>query len=428
MRAKLSGANLRGLNLQDADLRDADLVDAILSEALLTNADLRDANLSNAQLQRPKKKNTFLAYSVTTLDHADLRRANLSGADLSGANLASANLADSTLTRAKFVGAHLQKAILRNAKLQQTDFSSTKLTDADLSNTQLHNANLAGTELKGANLQGVNLREADLRYFDMRGVNLSFANLTNANLAGANLKQANLEHAMLLGANLSGTDMEDANLSEATFEPSNVDGLFVFGARGLSTIKFERTNAAVELRAQTQMLSLRSETKALTSAITKYRLRNDSGSRFVEKYIKGGFVSDYGAYPIRLFLGLILSVAFFIPFYMVVLSRPASRHGIWREWSPDRPPAGWSGHPRFEPLKADGWGHVFWWALRFSLVSGFHFGWRELSFGNWIARLHCDDYILRGTGWVRTISGVQSIIAFYLLALWVLTYFTHWFE
>ena len=33
------------------------------------------------------------------------------------------------------------------------------------------------------------------------------------------------------------------------------------------------------------------------------------------------------------------------------------------------------------------------------------------------------EYTLRATGWVRTVSWLQSLMSVYLLALWVLTYF-----
>jgi hypothetical protein len=36
--------------------------------------------------------------------------------------------------------------------------------------------------------------------------------------------------------------------------------------------------------------------------------------------------------------------------------------------------------------------------------------------------------MLRATGWVRTVAGIQSLLSVYLLALWVLTYFGRPFE
>jgi hypothetical protein len=66
--------------------------------------------------------------------------------------------------------------------------------------------------------------------------------------------------------------------------------------------------------------------------------------------------------------------------------------------------------------------------LYFSFLSTFYLGWRELNIGTWIARVQRREYNLRATGWVRTVSGTQSLLSVYLLALWVLTYFGRPFE
>jgi len=63
-----------------------------------------------------------------------------------------------------------------------------------------------------------------------------------------------------------------------------------------------------------------------------------------------------------------------------------------------------------------------WRAVRlgfyFSLVSAFSLGWKDLNVGNWISRIQKKEYTLRPTGWVRTLTGVQSLICAFLLALW----------
>jgi hypothetical protein len=46
--------------------------------------------------------------------------------------------------------------------------------------------------------------------------------------------------------------------------------------------------------------------------------------------------------------------------------------------------------------------------LYFSLLSAFSLGWRELNVGTWIARVQPREYVLRATGWVRTVAGIQS--------------------
>ncbi len=43
--------------------------------------------------------------------------------------------------------------------------------------------------------------------------------------------------------------------------------------------------------------------------------------------------------------------------------------------------------------------------------------------GSWIGRMQTREYALRATGWVRVVSGVQSLTSVYLLALWTLVYF-----
>jgi hypothetical protein len=103
---------------------------------------------------------------------------------------------------------------------------------------------------------------------------------------------------------------------------------------------------------------------------------------------------------------------------------------LWRVWSPERIPERRS-RDHFERLrvKRPGDGCVYSvlrvvaLGLLFSLHSAFHIGWRELNVGNWISRLQLREYTLRGTGWVRVVSGVQSLFSVYLLALWALTYF-----
>jgi hypothetical protein len=71
---------------------------------------------------------------------------------------------------------------------------------------------------------------------------------------------------------------------------------------------------------------------------------------------------------------------------------------------------------------------VFGWALYFSLLSAFHIGWRDLNVGTWITRIQPSEFALRGRGWVRVVSGAQSLISVYLVAIWVLTYFGRPFQ
>ncbi|MEY2485461.1 MAG: hypothetical protein QOH39_1109, partial [Verrucomicrobiota bacterium] len=67
-------------------------------------------------------------------------------------------------------------------------------------------------------------------------------------------------------------------------------------------------------------------------------------------------------------------------------------------------------------------------AAYFSLLSAFTIGWRDLNLGTWIARIQPQEYALRAAGWVRVVSGLQSLLSVYLLAMWALTYFGRPFQ
>lgn len=63
-------------------------------------------------------------------------------------------------------------------------------------------------------------------------------------------------------------------------------------------------------------------------------------------------------------------------------------------------------------------------ALCFSLLSAFNVGFRDINFGRWLHLLtKKSEYDLKAVGWARTVSGFQSLLSVYLIALWVLTYF-----
>ena len=67
-------------------------------------------------------------------------------------------------------------------------------------------------------------------------------------------------------------------------------------------------------------------------------------------------------------------------------------------------------------------------ALYFSFLSAFSVGWHEINIGTWIGRLNPDEYTLRATGWLRSLSGFQSLVSIFLLALAFLCYFGDPFE
>jgi hypothetical protein len=214
---------------------------------------------------------------------------------------------------------------------------------------------------------------------------------------------------------------------------------------------------------------LRDAERTMTYLVRREQEKDDTP---VERFLNHWFINwtcRYGLYPghcLQIMFALVLLLS---PVYLYALHRPEGG-GLWAIWSPDRvnkaegqtdpvrlsidqsTPA--SSVPRHDPLAGlnpqphvvtlsqsatPGWMERFrrfvtrWlqaWcmALYFSLLSAFHFGWRDLNVGNWIARIQLREYALRPTGWVRVVSGLQSLASVYLVALWVLSYFGRPFE
>jgi len=109
-----------------------------------------------------------------------------------------------------------------------------------------------------------------------------------------------------------------------------------------------------------------------------------------------------------------------------------NRHGVFRVWPKGRLEtckAGIiaAGDIRVDRVTASIPASVGW-AFYFSVLSAFHFGWRDFNIETWMTRIQSTEFSLRGQGWVRVVAGIQSLISMYLLVMWVLTYFGRPFQ
>ncbi len=431
-KANLSGANLIEANLTGAHLTGADLTGANLTGADLTGANLTGANLSGANLSWDDLSEASLTWA--NLSGANLSWANLSGADLSKADMTEANLSGADLTEANLNRADLNRADLGGANLSGADLSQTNLSEADLSK-----ANLRWAKLNEAKLSWAKLNEADLSEADLSGTNLSGTDLSRAGLGGANLKRAKLQKAYAAFAIFEGTEIEDAEISD----------FFFGGARGLTEIGMSSPSAVVNLRKNAKDYGFRNEERALTAALHKHQMKYGGRApleKFFDDIVLGGWLTGYGAEPWNSLLLLVTLVAPFSIVYMISLKTRRKMTGIWAVRHPDRVirslgedkpikltiglAVGFLPYekPRGNIGRITRWLGTLKIGLYFSILSAFSIGWRELNLGVWITRLQRQEYILRATGWVRTVSGIQSLLSVYLLALWALTYFGRPFE
>jgi uncharacterized protein YjbI with pentapeptide repeats len=416
----------------------------------------RQANLCGVNLGDP-----FLRGN-DWLKQADLGSANLQEAFLHGVNLEKAQLQHANLYKAHLNSANLYNAFLTFANLQGAKLNSVNFKAADLGGTNLQDADLQGASFEGGSLLQADLRRANLRHAqiprtDLERTNLQEAILDEADLQQSTLQGANLQAASLRGTNLLATNLAKANLTAAIFEikPGSLPDIPPLAiASGLADMTFDVSpHALVELREAFKKLGMREQERQITYAIEKTKRRHLGESHLWSNKLEGAFKylffefpCDYGMAPGRSLRILAGSIGLFSLMYIGALLAARERAGIWVFWPADRVymAEGESSamrltsrfiFPRLQ-VRAEGrwWGAVvrglciLFVGLYFSILTAFSLGWRELNVGTWISRMQPREYILRATGWVRFVAGCQSLLSVYLLALWVLTYWSRPFE
>lgn len=417
---QLKGADLTGVKLMGRDLR----------KAVLANANLTDANLSGADLRQADLQNVILTSAV--LRHANLREAKLGGADL----------IDADLSGAKIEGIELEKAILSETKFEgNTDKLQKWKTVWELMKNVNSEKDLSGRDLSQAFLRGVDLSAANLSQTDLSAADLNGANLSHSNLHKADLRSASLKYADLRNSDLRKAFMANANLTEAKmagviFEPragSLPDIAAISSGQGLSKLRYQDSpHALIELREAFKKAGLLTQQRKITYAIKHAKRKALLGNGPWRK-LEGGFnliffelTCLYGMKPGRPLILLLLLICILTVPYTIALMWPPEKEGIWQVWFHDRV------HKYLgsdDPVRLQlGFMRALKTGFFFSFLSAFSIGWREINIRNWIVRLQRQEYNLRATGWVRTLSGLQSLISIYLLSLWILTYFGHLFE
>ena len=344
------------------------------------------------------------------LEEPNLGFAELQGADLHKANLQGANLHKANLQGANLQGANLQGANLRGAKLQGAELRRANLQGADLRRAKLQKAKLRSADLQKADLEAADLAGTKFQFADLRGANLQYGKL-----AGATFLKAKLSNASFLGVNL-----KDLEIFEPLAPKDFPEGL-------------------VSVREKFKKAGDREEERYLTFLIKRNERRTAPGIESAFSYILFEATSDWGFAPRRplKILGWLILIFWFV--YLYPIAQPPKHSGkggiyqIWPEGRLDQK----STADEETALAEEAMVHrfhrtnilqIYWYAFYFSLLSAFNIGWRELNVGSWIARLQSREYTMRPRGWVRVVSGIQSLISVYLVAMWALVYFGRPFE
>jgi hypothetical protein len=359
------------------------------------------------------------------------------------ANFCNANLRRCKLNEAVLDGAQFNGANLTDAKLDNASLRSALLNAAVLVKASLRGADLLGAELNDANLGSADLTEADLTGAKLNDAWLLFSQLDRAVLAGTELKNASLMGISITDAHLFAPDLTGALYSPESGPPS---GSFIGGIKGLAMVKFPpgQEVGLVRLRDVLQKAGLREQEREATFAIEHGRTRhaiNESsenpGAAIEAIFRTGAFewTTGYGLYPSGALIVIVAVWFLLIPVYFWPIRlkpyRPTAA-GIYQVWPSDRIEVDENGVSLGKSATVSrlqsGTLAAIGRAAYFSLLSAFHIGWRELNVGTWIARIQPREYALRATGWVRVVSGIQSLLSVYLLAIWALTYFGRPFQ
>jgi hypothetical protein len=287
--------------------------------------------------------------------------------------------------------------------------------------------------------------------------NFCGANLAEAHLEEANLAEAHLEEANLIEAHLEKANLTSANVKAVVFEiqPKTLPLIPTLATtQNLATMTYSRApHALVELRNALKEAGMRQQEREIAYALehTK-RLKKEKAAKEYEEndpeklgegkivdwgmylearanYYLFEFTSEWGMSPGKpLQIILMLIPGFGLLYMMAVVPHPMVKEaGVWKVLPEDNLQE-IKGKDRFTRVEASSFPIILLWGLYVSVLSTFHIGWRDLNVGTWISRLQPSAFTIQAVGWVRVVSGVQSLISLYLLALSVLTYFGRPFE
>ncbi len=405
--ANFDGENLTGVvHLEGADLREADLTNAKLGGADLTNADLTSAKLNGAELED------------SDLRRANLEAADLSGADLSGAELREADLSGVVLKHAHLSGAHLAAVIDGENIIGSVHLDGADIREADLRGTSLRGAVLSQADLSGADLEGADLSRAWLNRAKLDG-----ADLTNAKLFAAALNDADLHGAKLIQTDLSEAHLDWADLAEANYEPEHQPPILGTSfATGLGHLSWrEDPEPIYVLRKSLSDAGFVKQARQVAAAIHRH------GESWLERLLFD-WTCEWGSNWLRP-LALAAAISLFTTLVYWVGMHFQTKSGLYLAATGERITTA-KGKERIFRIAGStpNLRHRLRWeitalgtAFLFSLMSEFNIGFREFNFGRWIRMLQPREFDIRARGWMRTLSGIQSLIGVALVALSLLS-------
>lgn len=479
-RAHLDGADLTGARLSDADLTDANLNEADLHHAHLDGADLTGAHFSTADLTGAVLSYAHLTSAVLSgadLTSADLNRADLTGAFFGGADLTGAVLNDADLSSAYLRGTDLSNADMTRAALWYADFEPRapppigSIARAEGLQTlrwyesfdeldyplRLEKAREPDSDVSRPNLPS--LPERWLLWLSRYRERLE--GKTNGWRSDLGFLWSDLVHGLQTNQTPKEAPKVNGTTANSSEKPEAKE------AHGK-----EHEESSTVAQGKYAVLDLRTALNkaGYTEAELQVNLAYQRHTQSSLGMILYDWTCGYGAAPSRpLILALELAL-FAIPIYwlgfrhrlfgsqLLMFEKPGEKDVVTDLGDPHNRP-NWRTQLGIEDLSsptrlqklltrlrlkrpirwlrgfiASLWPRLRWEAgffkavVLFSLISIINLGFGGFDFGRWVRLLFFREYDLKARGWLRMVSGLQSLVGLGLLALSLLSLFGHPFE
>jgi uncharacterized protein YjbI with pentapeptide repeats len=365
----------------------------------------------------------------------DTGRADLCGARIKGLTFRGADLRFARLMGARIEQSDLSGVDLRWGYLERVGLSENKPTreSSSYSNNYLRKMNSSPARLYDVDMRGALMYDNDFSGWDFSGADIRFVDAARDDFA-----RANFNTALFGGSTFRDIGMKDANLSMTSFShnlisimPGQMPLLATLrDASGLTSLhrNADTLSTLHEIREGLKQAGLPASMSQVDYAIDALP-HKDSGTDFsaVRRFEDQGraiFLGIPYAYGLKserpILIGAIMIPLFGILYvYSIFEQKGTDPKGIWLNLRPIKESDKEHYTPTLLTYKNCNPYIIGMW---YSILSAFRIGWRDLNVGDWIARLQTADYEYRATGWVRTVSGVQSLLSVYLITLVVASY------
>jgi len=459
----------------DKNLSPEVLTNLLRSGEDLCNADLRKIKLHLKNFDSPKLRSVNFSSSNilnvrflnASLDNAKFISANLTGVDFSGSSMKGADLKNTNLLTANF-----DYADVTDGNFDDSRLTYANLNKADFEDTSFKWSRLDGAKLKESNLKRANFQHSIARAAKFQGANLSQAKLQRADLSGSNFgcsdsgKCVDVSNAVFYGPLCTHKEKEcdwgenyaanfggSKNIYQMVYDYSDHTnlpvGVYEIQSQLRQTGHYREASEFTYFLKHGELMEIETQNPDILS------------EKWIELWSKRiGFewTVEWGRRPNKAILELLpqLIAGFgFSYFILLTLTFLTKRHKLGSLFIvKEAPSTSQSGGHSFlikegefiktnvlttiiksNKLYSDRLKrslaisfsksatllllHSIW----FSILSAFHFGWRDLNIGNWISRIQPVAFSYRPTGIIKTISGLQSLVCIYLVAIWALTTF-----